>query len=857
MTSPNPILPFYFAWVDEIDTTFDPHFERHDEDIFAFTLKHEEGQVPTLDLTIRNPRIGLLSPTRKVWAWLSYAPPTGSGVIPLFFGVVIGVPSNLFQELITIQFLARSPSFIEQKQKVAETMKIRPYWDPVFLDEKHRDDPDSILEGWSSLWHMDRTTLVVTASDILTGEDGTITFTEDDAFYDSVDLKIGEAPLANVQIQATVNWTQRTNGVVPGPDVNVQSYTGDTFLSDFPKPGAGLGGGWRVEFSFVTDVYKVELTPMSSYSSSWTNPNKDIQEDDVQSQSASASAPALLAPNPLIYTMTQISQSGYTNAFDDPPINRPSSYAVSGVTVPLWTLNASWTLRYDAKRDFSEYLFFDVLANTQSVLTSPTIEQNTEVITISGSNVGEPLQEVDAWTDFEGLHVPVATIIFPNDPTKPGGLTYQICVVAGTAGEVEPNFSDVPGTITIDNEVSWASMGQSPLSTEPNWSDSTPIPLGEIIYNVPKTFDAEIGDWIDNDGAGEFLLCTTPGVTNSTVSKLTYTPALTNSDEATPAPVTISYIPGPGWQPGGGFGGSDGSVGWTPLGQTPAILGIPIGGTMTDVTARSYFPSDRGLWSVEYLISKARARLRKRARAVTIGWDCPFDSSVGLSCRHNATLFDGRIPGGAATGKVVSYALSCDGDTGELKGHVEIGCSVGFGGTIPEITGTPQYTSGTGYMQPGYQRYDGAQVTLDDIGYTPPVFEGFDDGLIFPLSRLPTSGNPRGDYSGDQATQKGAIDLAAPISAALAQQQLLDQQSFTSSDGSSTGSAFTPEEAWQIVQEQLELVTHTIPYAMESNPVRWDFFIRSVTNGPFNGAYGLTVTPLEVPQGIDLLAHSE
>src|ERR1700739_3888873 len=123
MTAP---LPFFFAWVDETDTAFGAAFERVDEDIFSLEIKGEEGQVPTLDITIRNPRVGLLSPGRKVWAWLARQPRDGSGVVPLFFGVLVGVPANLFAELITLQFIARPPDYIARKQAAAVALKIRP-----------------------------------------------------------------------------------------------------------------------------------------------------------------------------------------------------------------------------------------------------------------------------------------------------------------------------------------------------------------------------------------------------------------------------------------------------------------------------------------------------------------------------------------------------------------------------------------------------------------------------------------------------------------------------------------------------------------------------------------------------------
>ncbi len=220
------LAPFFFAWVYEDQTTFDPAtMNVVDEDIYDMEIKHDEGQIPSLDLTIRNPRVGLLAPGRKVWAWLSYQPPTAEAVaainelyglesgnayvfpciIPLFFGVLVGIPTSLFAELITLKFIARSHTYIEDKQAVAETMKIRPFYDPIWLDDRHRDDPDSILEGWPRLWHVDRTTLVTTASDIITGEDGVVTFTEDDGFYEGVEFTLDQAPLSIVEVEATVN----------------------------------------------------------------------------------------------------------------------------------------------------------------------------------------------------------------------------------------------------------------------------------------------------------------------------------------------------------------------------------------------------------------------------------------------------------------------------------------------------------------------------------------------------------------------------------------------------------------------------------------------------------------------------
>src|ERR1035437_2946794 len=153
-------FPFTFYWAEETETTFNATtMNVLDEEILSFDIKHDEGQIPTLDIIIKNPRIGLLAPGRKVWAWLAWY--NGTTLVPLFFGVLVSMPTSTFQEKVTLQFIARSPRFVANEQHLAETMKGQPYYDPVFLEPGKRDDPDTILEGWSALWHIDRMSLAI------------------------------------------------------------------------------------------------------------------------------------------------------------------------------------------------------------------------------------------------------------------------------------------------------------------------------------------------------------------------------------------------------------------------------------------------------------------------------------------------------------------------------------------------------------------------------------------------------------------------------------------------------------------------------------------------------------------------
>ena len=181
---------YYFAWVNVSETTFNPSAHaREDELIFSFKLVHNEGQFATLDLEIMNPRIGLLNPSRLLWAWFSWN--DGATTYPLFFGRIVGIPTDLFAEVITISLLGKPENYIDQRQTIANALTSLPYYDPIFIDPTLQGDPDTVLEAYSALWHVDRVTALVTTFDLIVGEDGTDVFTADDVFYDSVKIEIG------------------------------------------------------------------------------------------------------------------------------------------------------------------------------------------------------------------------------------------------------------------------------------------------------------------------------------------------------------------------------------------------------------------------------------------------------------------------------------------------------------------------------------------------------------------------------------------------------------------------------------------------------------------------------------------
>ena len=911
--------PIYFAYVDPDQTTFDPTtMLRMDETIFSLEIKHDEGQICMAEVTIKNPYVGLLSATRKQWCWIAYEDKTGH-VTPVFFGALVGIPTGFFAELIKLTFHARPQDYIQSKQACAETLKTYENYDPIWLGEQERDNPDKILEGWSALYHVDRLTHAVTASDVLEGEDGTITFTEDQVLYDGMEMTMGETPLYAVQIQATVDFTQRCIGYIAGPPVNIQSYTGGSFKDDFPKPGASFGGGWFCESSFVVDVFDTDHA--RTFSQDFKNKNPDVLAGDCEWATQTGNVTSTRWPGIVVkgtektdgeigmcseplYQWDQRQNGGHgaweyigqslteTNlgaGVVDPgayaEFNMPGPHQINTAakatvhyTVALsWTLNCTWTFRYEAKREYTELCIINIVADLQQTVVSPTIEESTKVIKLKGANVGQPLMTPEAWTDYANRNVPIATVVYGNDPTVIGGNSYQICVQSGTAGATQPAFSDIPGIETTDNTVIWASTGDSPPGEPTVWTEATNIGLGEIRYVEPKTFNAASGQ-MEKNGDSYFLLCVGAGETNSQALEFDYVPTLTSSDEGPPLPVPFSTILGPGDQATipvytdldtqqqpefytpsydqpnvqgdqpGPFGApidqtigdtiNDGSVTWLQLGPDPPFMPIPLGGTMTEMTARFFFPSDRGAQSILHLINRGRAMIRYRARCVKVVFDAPIEYCLNLSCRKNATLYDSRIPGGVATGKVISYTLTWS-EQGEMIGHVEIGVCVGNGNSVSAITGTPEYTAATGYCLPGYQLYDGGTYVLaeEDISYTFPAPVPYDDGMALPLQQFP------GTVTILMPDQNAALNEAS----AIAEAESVGDFQFGNYPTAGEGGVGQAGSAWYNW-----IYGGAGTYALECDPKACEVVLPTMQGGPFNGSFFIETSTLGLPNGCNL-----
>lgn len=418
-------MSFGLAWVTSSETTFNASHQRYDENVFAFQIDHREGECATLSLTIRNPRVGVLSASRKVWIWLSYN--DGTSWTPLFFGRLVGVPNmqgsaSGFAETVELIFIAKPIDFYAQRRALAESMAALPYYDPLFIDEDLRinttagtGDVNTVLEAYAARWHISRgedgQPLVVSASDVNVGEDGTEVFesmTGSPACIDpaSFSLTILGGPLNSCTVKASVPWKQDMTDA-PAIDLghwSILTYTGGALLSSWPKPGGSIAGGWAAAQSTAFDIFNAENATTSQWHLNWQNKAKQHTTGDSMSLNISQTDVVVHGPyiSELLTMNTQagvVWQSGdWGNAMGDQTlpkvdttewsvfagddqltgddaesdtINIPLHHDSSWGVVPLSNIQLSLSITFDAGADRNEGLNFTLPADVQPILVDP------------------------------------------------------------------------------------------------------------------------------------------------------------------------------------------------------------------------------------------------------------------------------------------------------------------------------------------------------------------------------------------------------------------------------------------------------------------------------------------------------
>ena len=668
-------------------------------------------------------------------------------------------------------------------------------------------------------------------------------------------------------MDASVSWQQTAHGILDIGSRNYTSYGADGMVSDWPKPLTSLGGGWSV---FTSDAYETTgaaTATMHNFSWNWQNTAKHHNNGDTLSTSITQTTPmgcrigmskqlTFEYSTGILWPGQVITDAKGHILRNDPAINKPP-YARSTTAYQLmFSVNASLILEYKAERERTERAIFLVRADTQPVLSNPTLDESSETLTKSGANVGVPIVNLLNWTSIAGAAVSVGQVIFPDNPQIPGGKSAQICTTAGTAGTVPPAFSDVPGFTTVDGSVTWSSLGAAtPPENAVDWTPVSHVNAGAVILpkrpffarlsallapgaNVvpPKSVSLSEGIYVQFDD-GSFGVVTTSGLMGATGNTAVITPMAKLPDGTSYFICTTAGATGAKWLIPA-FNETlhgtttDGTAVWTCIGRGD----IPVGGVPGNTAAATYFATDRGRASLEYLASLVRARLLYRSRCVEINFDCEYGRGVPLTTRQTVTLHDPRIAGGTALGKVKTTALYVS-DSGIAGCTVTLACAAGLGNAVDEYPGDPAYVD-AGYVD-DYQQHDNVTVllpTTTDLNYAPPVYVANDDGITFPVTKemvLITD------------TLHTANQDAAIASALNSMSQAAIKQA--------TGPGSTSETADLAHQRELAMLqANSTSAAIAANPVWQEFVIKPVTGGPFNKVYNIKFSHLAIPMGIDL-----
>jgi hypothetical protein len=353
---------FYFAWIDEAET-FDPAVHnRFDENILGGQIGQHEGDFAFASLEIKNPRVGLLAPGRKVWAFVAYDDGIGN-VHPLFKGRLIAIPDNIFDQVVTMQFTARPSDFVEKKRWLANQLRELPYWDPLLIAPDRWDDDDTVLEARSALWHIDPVTHDLTISDVLVPEDGVIDFNTDEHFYDGISLQLGSAPLRTCRVTATYPWINSGSGSIDlstrlmmmYPDKRdyelIWSYTFDGLSKDWPKPNSKFGNGWVVLEGDLIDVTysSVKLMPIPAFINPMTVPHALPEGSLVFEQ-----------PITHLFDIVTTAASG--------GLSIENVLADAVMAVPGWGI-PRLSLAYAGSRNYAQTIDFTLTADVQSIVT--------------------------------------------------------------------------------------------------------------------------------------------------------------------------------------------------------------------------------------------------------------------------------------------------------------------------------------------------------------------------------------------------------------------------------------------------------------------------------------------------------
>lgn len=230
----------YLALVGDTEAWNPTTHQRNDLGAFDVRISHSESEFAKAYITVINPMTSFSSlEGRRVLI-------STKGRL-LFDGVMTGVPRGLVGQKLTLEAIARTPDpavVDAQLAALAETAKVAPFWDPLFVPEGSDALWEEILAGRSQVVAHSRIQGTPSLCDALGGSSNMVIT----PLNGSVSYSLESNVAARYGIKLKAKWKQLASQRFDdgGALWGLTTMTPDGLVSGFPKQGADLGDGFKV-----------------------------------------------------------------------------------------------------------------------------------------------------------------------------------------------------------------------------------------------------------------------------------------------------------------------------------------------------------------------------------------------------------------------------------------------------------------------------------------------------------------------------------------------------------------------------------------------------------------------------------
>jgi len=289
---------FYIAFLNAYNDPFNPVAHKSNAAFFSEDVTFGESEngdaaiVPYFKLTVHNPGAAWLASQPSRYAVLSEMYGDATQPVELMRGRMDLLPSELAGDECDINFRCLPPSEDDVLQDAADDLRVgedsaydpddtpearEKYeaYDPLFYGENASDDPGTALMGSLDVWRWNRVTLIPERVNLITGAVQHLIAGRTAGFHGSDKIRISNPPKAISRLRLTAQWTQATAGQQTSEFLSAQdvtSYSWQSLLDNFPKPGDAIGNanGWTIaqaRIEAITNMFPITYGhPVSSVS---------------------------------------------------------------------------------------------------------------------------------------------------------------------------------------------------------------------------------------------------------------------------------------------------------------------------------------------------------------------------------------------------------------------------------------------------------------------------------------------------------------------------------------------------------------------------------------------------------------